>query len=151
MRFEQTREILANIRDFHESLAHCYHLLEGRAGRGRAKLLLDYLGDREDELAAALDQFLQDADPEVLDTWFQFADERAYLELFCPISCEPGTDVNDVLRLAQEAHDDLLRVYGELVANADMPRVREVFQNLMDKGERDSRTLMRNVNLLADM
>ncbi len=152
MRFEQTREILRHIRDFHQSLSHCYQGLEDKAGRERVKLLLDYMGERESDLAEAVEAFMEEAEPEVLDTWFQFADESVYLKLACPV-IDPSEDtaVEDVLALAQEAHECLMKAYQEIIANCDMQRVCDVFQNLLDEGQREWKALMRNTQLMSDL
>ncbi len=152
MRFEQTREILRHIHDFHQSLSHCYQGLEHKSDHERLKLLLDYMSEREGSLATALEAFLEEAEPEVLDTWFQFADEAVCLKLPCPVVNVRGdTAIDEVIALAKESHACLMKAYEEIIANSDTPRVREVFQNLLDEGERDWKALMRNTQLLSDL
>ena len=152
MRFEQTHEILNHIRDFHFSLSSCYQHLEDEAVRERTKLLLDYLVTREKELANAIEDFTSNAEPELLDTWFQFADENTLLELSCPV-IDPEADlgVDDIMRLAQEAHDCLISTFDEIIANCDSNRVRDVFQKLGDQAQNQWRKLVRDTNLLSDM
>ncbi len=151
MRFEQTHEILDHIRDYHRSLSHCYDALEEKAGRRQVKLMLDYLADRERELADAINQFKEKAEPDVLDAWFQFADENRHLELACPvIDLEADMDVNDILALAQEAHDCLTRAFGEIAANCETPEVRDVFNQLSAQGETQWKALVRDAEQLSD-
>lgn len=152
MRFEQTREILRHIHDFHRSLSHCYQGLERKADRERVKLLLDYMNAREGALAQALEDFMEEAEPEVLDTWFQFADESVCLSLPCPIVDVQGESaIDEVIALAKESHECLMKAYEEIIANSDTQRVRDVFQNLLDEGQRAWKALMRNTQLLSDL
>ena len=151
MRFEQTHEILEHIRDFHSSLSGCYHHLENEAVRERTRLLLDYLVKRENDLARALEDFTNEADPELLDTWFQFADESELLKFKCPV-INPDTDLemDNILQLAQEAHDCLMSTFAEIISNCESQRISTVFEKLRDQAEQQWRTFIRDTNLLSD-
>lgn len=152
MRFEQLHEILNHIREFHLSLSNCYQHLEDEAVRERTKLLLDYMVTREKELATALQDFINEAEPELLDTWFQFADEGRLLEFSCPvIDTEADLGVDDIMRLAQEGHDCLISAFEEIIANCDSNRVRDVFQKLSDQAQNQWRRFVHDTNLLSDM
>ena len=151
MRFEQTHEILNHIRDFHSALSSCYQQLEDETMRERTRLLLDYLVTREKELASALQDFMDKADPEILDTWFQFADESELLEISCPvINPEAELSMDDIMRHVQETHDCLIALFDEIISNADSQRVREVFQKLSDQAQKKWHALIRDVNMLSD-
>ena len=150
MRFEQTHEILNHIRDFHTSLSNCYQHLEDETVRERARLLLDYLVTREKELAKALQDFMDEADPELLDTWFQFADESKLLILSCPvIDTEHELGIDEIISLAQKAHDCLISAFKEIITNCDSNRVSDVFQMLCDQAENQWHTLVHDANLLS--
>ena len=152
MRFEQTKEILEHIGNFHASTAECYRALEDRAKQTRVKLFLDYLSERQNELAAAIDNFLAEAPADVLDTWFQFADEDEYLTLVCPdVAPHPDMSVDEVMVVAHEVHGCLMGAYRAIVANTESQAVREVFENLLQGGERQWKTLVRDVQLLSDL
>jgi hypothetical protein len=152
MRFEQTKEILEHIGNFHASTAACYRALEDRAKQTRVKLFLDYLSQRQSELAAAVDDFLAEAPADVLDTWFQFADEDEYLTLACPDAApHPDMSEEEVMAVAHEVHECLMGAYRAIAANSESQAVREVFENLLQGGEGQWKALMRNVQLLADL
>jgi ferritin-like protein len=151
MRFEQTHEILAHVRDYHKSLSDCYRDLQGQLARQSAKLLLEYLSHRETDLANAIQQFMDEADPGVLDSWFQFADDSGPLDFACPVlALREDMDANDVLAVVQQAHNCLIHVFTEIVDSCETDRVREVFQNLKEQSLRDWQKLVLDTNLLSD-
>ena len=152
MRFEQTHDILNHIRDFHSCLSSCYQHLEDETVRERTKLLLDYLINREKELASAVENFMEEADPELLDTWFQFADEDRLLKFSCPvIDRDTALDIDKIIHLAQEAHDCLISTFDEIIMNCDSQRVTEVFQKLSEQANKQWHTLIHDANLLSDV
>lgn len=152
MRFEQACEILNHIRDFHSSLSGCYQHLEDDVARERTRLLLDYLVLHEKELARALHEFTEEADPELLDTWFQFADESELLDFSFPVidtGAEPGID--EIMQLAQQAHDCLISTFDKIIENCDSQRVCDVFRKLSEQASNQWRKLVRDANLLSDV
>lgn len=151
MRFEQTREILNHIRDFHSSLSLCYQHLEDDKVRERTQLLLDYMVTREKDLASAIEDFTSDADQELLDTWFQFADETRLLAFACPVIDTPELSTDEVIQLAEQAHKCMISAYDEILENCDTPRVRDVFQQLHDQASRQWTHLVHETNLLSDI
>ncbi len=152
MRFEQTHEILNHIRDFHSTLSDCYKHLENESVRERTRLLLDYLVIREKELATALQDFTTEADPELLDTWFQFASESKLLEFSCPvINTDTQIDMENIMLIAREAHDYLISTFREIIDNCDSERVVDVFEKLMEQAEKQWHTLAHDINLLSDL
>lgn len=152
MRFEQTHEILNHIQDFHTSLSHCYKHLEDEAVRERTRLLLDYLKTREQDLASAIQNFMNEAEPELLDTWFQFADESKLLDFSCPvINAETELGVDEVMVLAQISHDCLISTFKEIISNCESPRVSDVFQNLCEQAVNQWHNFVHETNMLSDL
>jgi hypothetical protein len=152
MRFEQTHQILNNIRDFHSALSECYQHLQDESDRERSRLLLDYLVTREKELANALQNFMNEADHEVLDTWFQFADESELIDLLCPVvNTETCMDIDEIMQLAKRAHECLIRVFDLIIANCEAPNVCDVFDKLRAQANKQWLRLVHETNLLADL
>lgn len=152
MRFEQMRDVLAHATRFHRQVSDFYRQAHDKSGRERVKMLLDYMSDRESELADALDTFVAEASPEVLDTWFQFTDDEHTLRPECPsLELPPDMSIDDVLQLAKRFHECLTRLYGELAEAAESEHVRDVFQNLLEASAREWKKLMRNVDLMMDI
>ncbi len=152
MRFEQTREILKHIQDFHTSLSHCYQHLEDEPVRERTRLLLDYLKTREHDLANAIQSFTNEAEPELLDTWFQFADENNLLEFSCPvINTETEFGVDEVMVLAQKSHECLISTFEEIISNCESQRVTNVFQMLCVQASSQWRQFVHEASMLSDL
>ena len=152
MRFEQTHEILKHIQNFHASLSDLYQNLENKAARERTKLLLDYMGSQEQQLAAAIENFMQQGKPELLDAWFQF-DDDAKLQEFCAcpdINPDSDLSVDDVMHLAQQAYHCLTSTFENIINNCQSPRVSDVFQQLLDQARSKWKRLVQAANTLSD-
>jgi len=152
MRFKQTQEILNHTRSFHSSLSGCYQHLADEAVRERTKLLIDYMVQREHELADAIQDFIRDTEPDILDTWFQFSDESKLLEFSCAVIDENADfSVDDIVRLAQEAHECLISTFEEIIVNCESPRVCDVFRKLAIQATNQWHALVRDTVLLSDL
>lgn len=152
MRFEQTRDVLNHARDFHRKVSDFYHELEEQSDQKRVRLLLDYMAGREKELADALDDFVNQASTDVLNTWFQFTHDDDTLQLNCPdVEVKREMSVDDVMSMAMRFHDCLMRLYGELAGSARSNRVREVFLSLMQEAEKEWERLERNAQSWMDL
>lgn len=149
MRFEQTREVLQHAKKFHEQVAGLCRRLSGECDEERIKMLLDYMSERERQLAKAIQQFTDETSENVLDTWFQFALDKTGLH--CPdFELTPETRTDDVIRLGMDLAQCLIDMYREIADNADSEEVRVVFRNLLESEEKEKLKLARNAQLLDD-
>jgi hypothetical protein len=149
MRFERCREVLDHTARFHRHLADLYHRLEGRASDQRVRMLLGYLSQREKDMAAAMDRFLEETPDPVLDTWFSHAHDDE--SLVCPEpQLPPEMSVGDVLGVATDLHLACLDAFRGIANKADSEEVRGVFRNLIAHTEKDWQKLVRNVGQISD-
>jgi rubrerythrin len=150
MRFEQTREVLRHAKKFHEQVAGLCNRLSGKCDQERIRMLLDYMGERERQLAKAIDQFADETSNNVLDTWFQYSHDPSSLQ--CPdfnITSETSSD--DVMRLGMDLAQCLIDMYKEIADNADSEEIRAVFRNLLEREQKEKLKLARNAQLLDDL
>jgi rubrerythrin len=113
-------------------------------------MLLDYMGERERQLAKAIDQFADETSNNVLDTWFQYSHDPSSLQ--CPdfnITSETSSD--DVMRLGMDLAQCLIDMYKEIADNADSEEIRAVFRNLLEREQKEKLKLARNAQLLDDL
>ena len=108
--------------------------------RARVRMLLDYLSRHESHMARVLKRFEQDANPKVLDTWFQYT---------VPFSAEaeklkphPNLTMEEVIDRATRFDECLVELYKTLAMESDLSSVREVCEQLLllEKGERGIRS-----------
>ncbi|MCK5188869.1 MAG: hypothetical protein KAR12_02310, partial [Methylococcales bacterium] len=97
MRFEQVRDILDHAREFHKCLGEFYQNLVEYEEETRIKMLLEYLGRHEKFLEQGIANFEESASEQVLDTWFQFTQDKATLKLPNSKNIKPDMSVEDVI------------------------------------------------------
>jgi rubrerythrin len=150
MRFEQTREVLQHAKKFHEQVSVLCRRLSGKCEQERIRMLLDYMSERESQLAKAIDQFANETSDNVLDTWFQYTQDKTALT--CPdFELTAETKTEDVLRLGLELAQCLIEMYKEIADNADSEEIQTVFRNLLEREEKEKLKLARNAQMLDDI
>ena len=151
MRFEQTKDVLDHARNFHKQISEFYRQRRDSTEQQRLKLLLDYMSQREQALASALEQFTEGSSREVLDTWFQFTVDEEKLKL-CPDDLlHDDMTVDDVIRAGVAMCQCCIDLFREIATTADSDQVRAVFQNLLESEQREQKKLVRNVEMFMDL
>lgn len=150
MRFRQTRDVLHHAERLHLEICDLYHRLAEQSQKQRVKLMLDYMSQREKKLAKALETFTGETSQNILDTWFQFADDEDRLKWpDCTLPTEVPAD--DVLGVALKLADCFINLYRDIATHADSEDVRKVFDSLLAGEELEKQKLVRNAQLFDDL
>lgn len=142
--FEQTRDVLDQVRDFHRQVSELYHRLADEAGKERIKMLLDYMSRHEQNMEESLKEYEDEASEMILNTWFQFVPDDSILKSVQDIQLQPDMSVEDVISLALRLDDILIDLYKRMVEEAEIPEVQEVFQNLLEMENQEKHLSVRN-------
>jgi hypothetical protein len=151
MRFQTVADVLNVVKQFHTSLAGQFAELEQLTTSERAQLMLDYLNRHEQNLARATEQFANDANPGLLDTWLQFVPETHPESLLEKVRNVDLNDVNSIVLVALEVDDHLCNLYGDVVEHTDSDEVKEVFKSLLRLEDNERHTLSRAAFRLSDI
>ncbi len=151
MRFEQVRDLLDHARLFHKHLSEFYADLASHEEAERVKLLLEHLGRHEKHLEESLAEYEDEASRQVLDSWFQFTHDESTLKIPESMEIKPHMTIADVIRIGLALDNRLIEVYEESAQSAEVPEVREVFENLLEMEEEEKHTLMRAALESMDM
>lgn len=151
MRFEQTKDVLNHARDFHAKLARFYHSLADETQQERIKLLLDYFSRHEQHLGDSLDRFEDETSTDILDTWIDFSQDKQILRFPADIDIEPDMSVEQVIKIAMQLDECLIRLYRQLVDNTNVPELREIFEELLALEESEKHRVARQSLRINDM
>ena len=143
MRYEQVRDILDHAREFHKRLEEFYQNLAQNEAVARIKMLLEYLSRHEKFLEQGIANFEESASEQVLDTWFQFTQDKETLKLPEAVNIKSHMSVEDVIRMGLELDDRLIRLYKDAAENAEVPEVKDVFNNLLEMEKEEEHHLVR--------
>ncbi len=143
MRFVQVRDILDHTKEFHKRLSEIYQDLADHEEGVKIKLLLDYIVRHEQHLEKALADYEESASIQILDTWFQFSQDESTLKFPEDIQIKPGLSLEDVIRIGLELDGQVIKVYEDAAANADVPEIRQVFKKLLELEKHEEHHLVR--------
>jgi rubrerythrin len=130
--FEQVKDVLDYGKTVHADLRKFYASLNGEDQQERVKMLLDYLSRHEQHLEETMSRFEAVSHQDVLDTWMQYAPSINVLKLIGNQEIRPCMSVDEVVKLVVEFDDALVEFYREAANECDLPRVKEVFLNLIE-------------------
>lgn len=146
MRFEQVKDVLEHVIDYHSELADEYHKLLEQAPDERTRMLLGYLADHEQQMRKGLEGYRSGDHRSVLNTWMQNTPDlghpEALQEFRGRLCC---TSVDEVLDLAERIHDTLGEMYRALATGAVIADERELFESLAERQVTEKKRLSRDV------
>lgn len=150
MRFEKASEVIDHATDFHHKLSNLYQNLAADK-TGKPRMLLDYLVQHELESSANLNAYKENAPLDILETWFQYTNDEALLQI--PTQEETGKveSLEDIIKLAMSFSEELVGLYTNIAGQADLLPLKEVFLNLADMQKQDQRQFSMNVDRLMDL
>ena len=132
MAFDQTKDVLEHVREFHRKLGAFYDELKASTSRERARVLLDYMSRHEKYLEDCLIQYEEQVSDNLLDTYFKYGSESTELTAITDFEIKPDMDVEDVIAAAMHFDTCLIAFYREMSQRALSKKVREVFENLLE-------------------
>lgn len=150
MRFSQTGEVISYIEGFHEDLAQAYTDLAGRTSSARARMMLDYMCEREKALAESVRQFAHRAEDPALKEWDPFTINDSGIHARISEVLHEQADPDELLGLQLEVLAWLEGLYLRLEAKSGTPEQKELFESLRQRADREKHKIARNANMLMD-
>jgi len=142
---KQVKDILEHIRSFHHRLSELYEDLSEHGSDERLELLLKYLARHEENFNECLGRYEKDAAKGVLETWLQFAADDTLDEALKHVGLHEDMDVEEVIRCAMSLDRKVVELYRDLADATAAPRVRELFENLIEMEESKDHQYARSI------
>lgn len=145
MPYKRVRDILEQVRTFHERVR------EWCARRGedendpRAAWILAYVDGYEQEFQRMLSQFEADGRDNLLETWIQNVPDRELREELGATTVDVDMSTEEVMRRVQEFDNSLVVYYQSLAATLIPPRVADAFRALAEAQQTKSREYSRRL------
>ncbi len=131
--YKQAGELLDAVRGFHRELADFYRQLSDRAAKDRVRVLLDYMSRHEENFEAALADYDDQSARALLKTFMQFAPDPAILAIPDVEHIDSGMTVDDVIDLAMNLDERLVRFYSEAADLSQVEDLRVLFGKLKQR------------------
>lgn len=142
MSSEQARGLIEHARVFHRELEVFYHRLENIVQKERVKMLLEYLEEHERRMGERLRVMETQLSRPVLDTWFKFSAEPHAEHLVASFKARPDMSSSEVICLALDLDEYLLKMFKEAAVRAPDEQVREAFLSLYEEGKNERAKLV---------
>jgi hypothetical protein len=146
MAFKQLKNLIEWVVEYHEALEHQYTHLAASQPDERMRMALEFLASREAHQAEAMEDYLQDADDDLMDMWLRDppAFESSKIQAGVP-ACEGCHDVQDVLKNILQAHENLSQMYELRARLARTSRESELFSGLLNSQQAEARLQSRDI------
>jgi rubrerythrin len=151
VRFEQTKDVIDHVEDFHHQAGRLYAELRQRASNQRVRMLLDYLARHQESLARKICEFKQDSSKVVLNSWFKYTHDEDILKPLQAVDRQSDLDFEAALDLAVRLDEQLLELYQEMAERARSSEVKDIFNNLLLREMEEKQKLMHAALGLMDL
>ena len=148
---KQVRDFVDFGKALHSRIHALYDAINENVDQERVKMLLDYLSRHEQHLAQTLARYEKETHSGLLDAWLEYSPELDVDAVMadCMLAERPSTD--EIFSAALAFDDTLVRLYREITAKANDPRVRSLFQDLLQQEEQEKIQVARAAMSLQDM
>jgi len=144
--------VLDYAKDFHHQLSRYYKTLNDKTDQVRVKMLLDYLAIHEEKLEKNIEHIEENISAKVLGTWFKYTlCEDLRKELSSMIIRIDDMSVEEIIRMAIQLDDCLIRIYKKIAQNSDIPEIRDIFTNLSELEDHEKRRFVMDSTRMYDM
>ena len=143
MAYETVKDLLEHARSFHALLSEWYRARGREAEGGRVRMLLEYLAQREGQLADHLEAFEATASKTSLNTWFTFTGAEALDQRLKEARIAEDASLDDVVQAVLQLDETIAELYRFLAAESPSEELREVFQSLLREEEKEESLLVR--------
>jgi hypothetical protein len=149
MAFKQVKDLIEWITEYHEMLEKQYKALASSQGDERMQMALSFLASREHHLAEMMEDFLQDADDDLMDSWLVDSQEFDSRRIPSHIpECTGCDDIHDVHKNILQAHKTLTEMYELRSHLAQSPREADLFRELAANQQAEARLQSRDIGRL---
>jgi hypothetical protein len=142
--YQQTADVFAFVADFHEQMRKIYRRIKDESDRKRVELLLEHLSRHEKRFERAFSKAAEGKrttgeGKALRATWIQYVPREEYLNTE-GLEISLRMNVDQVVELALELDDRLVRFFGSLASKANLPpEVRTAFKRMREQEEQEKK------------
>ena len=151
MTVSTTRTQLDNIRQFHQQVADYCARTAQLSSDERISMLLEYVGRHEQHLAEAIASYEKDGQTNVLNTWFRNIPDGAIPDPQSIAALGDAPSADDVINWAIKLDDAIIEFYKTLAAEAEIPELKVVLNNLLAMENREKLKMVRSALRINDI
>ncbi|MBN1359409.1 MAG: hypothetical protein JW993_02405 [Sedimentisphaerales bacterium] len=151
--YGKVRDVLKAAVEFHQRLEDFYGRLAEYEDRDQERLpmLLEYMSRHEQGFEQMLAGYDEPEAKKLLETWMQYEPDERTLEVPQAETLRPDMSVEDVVEIALQLDDELVRFYAQAARMARNPAVRDLFDKLTQHAEDEKEKISLNASMIKDL
>lgn len=130
MAYRQISDILAQTREFHERIRGELDRNISIAEDVRTRKILQVVRGEQDAMVDVLNDYRENGDPLILETWIQYIPDEETQEILSESSFTAGMAPDDIIALKVRIDESLSEMYRRVGEQSSAPRVEEFFERL---------------------
>lgn len=147
---ENVNQIIDRIRALHHQIAARFEGIASTTDKERLRLVSDYIGRHERNLAEALAKYQDSAARAVVNTWFKTTPGHPLIECLEKVQLD-ASDTPQLIRSVLEMDRCLVSSFRSIADGTPIVEVRDFFQQLVEMEERQEHKLIRDAIEMEDL
>ncbi|WP_214001046.1 hypothetical protein [Arsukibacterium sp.] len=152
MKVESFRDLLDWTSGYHQHLSNCFADSAKAHSDKRPQLLLNYLADKEMDLATRVRGFKDVGENKALNTWCtEHIDKHP---LMAEAACDDAfttMDTNQIITEVEKQHELIILLYQNLFERSHPPQMQEMLAEVRDLEKEHAQQMMYGANRLEDI
>ncbi|MES0490890.1 MAG: hypothetical protein ABUK01_12915 [Leptospirales bacterium] len=150
MPIEQTTDLLEKLKNVHHDLAQCYEAQESDVKKDKVQLMLNYLKEQEQNLAAAVEKFQKTGESKALSTYYSQSPDQEQWDFLA--SCRLTKDISyeDLVQEVVKTGEAYIDILEDIHTLSEMDSQKKIFKDLVDGATHTRNQFIYNAMMLGD-
>ncbi len=144
MSFKRTDELFRHSEQWHRLASQRFEELLDTTTHPKARLLLEFLSERERTIATGIRERRLGLAPKVASTWFQYTPDETIGQSIDALGVTDDITLDELIERALHLHLEFTKLYGELAGLASHPEVQAAFLDLHSYADVEGHHFARN-------
>ncbi|SNY52460.1 hypothetical protein SAMN06297280_2126 [Arsukibacterium tuosuense] len=152
MKVESFRDLLDWTSDYHQHLSNCFADSAKAQSDKRSQLLLDYLADKEMNLANRVRAFKAVGEDKALDTWCTaHIDQHPLMDETRCDDAFATMNTDDIISETEKQHQLIISLYHNLGERSHPAEMQKLLNEVHDFEKEQAQQMMQGANRLEDI
>lgn len=149
--FKQINDVLNEINLVYDNLYKSYENLQKFLKDEKSQEVMHYIKNKKASFREMLNQYKKSGQDEVLRTWLQFSPEHALGNRVADYELKDDADIDRLNQVVVQVEKWLADFYEYVITTTSSSKTKEVFRKLLERQEKDNKTLSAVINTFQDI
>ncbi|MEQ8764709.1 MAG: hypothetical protein RL885_12335 [Planctomycetota bacterium] len=144
MSFQQTVDLFRRSERWHHRASDLFAELAERVTQPKAKMLLEFLCEREQQIAAGIRERRQGLSPQAASTWFQYTPDDQITRSIDALGLTEDISLDELIERALALFLEFEHLYADLAQLASHREVQAAFRDLQSYADIEGHKFVKN-------